>query len=382
MKYQLVILGQEKDRYFEEVSNAVSDCIQQLGLDPVKNYEALRAVQQSQISWLGVPVMLWCGGQEEPDKDEIEILKCFLKNCFPVFPIVDNLNSYSQFIPSILQHVNGQEWDKERITTDILQSFRLIRCMRQAFISYRRIETRSVAIQLFAELSKCGYQMFLDTASVESGVDFQEALWSRMTDTDLLIFLDSKDAISSRWVHDELSRAQSLGLGCLQLIWPEHLPTLGTELCEHFYLDYSNFRDRNASVDDQLSAETMSLLLPVVEKLRIRSLNSRRIRVVSDLINLINETSLNSIVNPYGTIEIHKENLCLANIIPFIGLPNAQSIQQYEKQYCNIDLSCTRVVYTGLGVDQEYNEHLTWLNSRHVLKTSQAELLQDWLEVL
>ena len=85
--------------------------------------------------------------------------------------------------------------------------------MRQTFISYRRTDSRRVAEDLFNELSQRKYTVFLDTASVESAVPFQDALWDRLADMDLLVLLDSPNALTSRWVNDELVQVNNLGLG-------------------------------------------------------------------------------------------------------------------------------------------------------------------------
>ncbi len=157
-------------------------------------------------------------------------MRDFLVRGFSLFPVVEDLTRYSRCVPPELLPINGQIWDLARVGSDIMRGFRLSRRWRQVFISYRRSESTGVAHQLFHELNERGFRVFLDTASVDGGADFQKALWSRMADVDLVILLDTPGALSSNWVYQELNRAHDLGMGVVQLIWPGHARTKGTEL--------------------------------------------------------------------------------------------------------------------------------------------------------
>ena len=118
-----------------------------------------------------------------------------------------------------MQSVNGIAWDDARLTGDILKAFGLTRELRQAFISYKRSDSAGIARQLAHILFDRGYQIFLDTASVERGVAFQDVLHDRLANIDLVILLDSPHALDSVWVHEELDMVNQLGLGVLQLAW-------------------------------------------------------------------------------------------------------------------------------------------------------------------
>lgn len=382
MKYQLIILGPKQNSFKELLVETLKEQLCDLGLDPQQDFEALNINKKECIDWRGIPVMVWFGGLMRPCQDEIDLLELFIKESFSVFPVVDDLKNYSKSVPPVLSSINGQVWNQDRLAANILQAFRLIRKMRQAFISYRRVETRAVAIQLFAEFSKRGYRMFLDTASVESGEDFQEALWGRMIDVDLLVFLDSPNALSSRWVYEELNRAQGLGLGCLQLVWPNHTPTSGTDFCDHYTLSKANFVDGQINAESCLNEETLASVLSAAEQTRIRSLSSRRRRIVQDLVDQARINNFEAIVHPVGVIELRRNNLCIAEVYPVVGVPNAEVVQQYETQHDRQKLSTTRIIYTGLGIHPEYAKHLEWLNRSHSLMTNQVDLLEDWLDTL
>jgi len=382
MKYQLIAVGPLRHEYADGLKNELLSDFRELGLDEKKYFEILDANQTEQINWDGTPVMVWFGGSGQEDDKDIELLNSFLESSFPVFPVVENLNHYADDVPSSLHRINGIEWDEARLAADILRAFRLSRKQRQAFISYRRAETRAVAVQLFAELSLHGYRAFLDTASVESGVDFQEALWGRMADVDLLIFLDSPNAVTSRWVYEELARAHDLGLGVLQLVWPNHSRTVGTEFCDFIQLSKSHFVNNLGNSQDYLADEFLAEVLIAAERTRIRSLNSRRVRVVSGFIDQARELDLDVALSPAGSIELYRNNQQIGIVFPVIGLPDASIVQQYEVNIANNPHAEKRIIYDGYGMEPEYSEHLEWLNNFLDLPTCQLDFVDDWVEKL
>lgn len=82
---------------------------------------------------------------------------------------------------------------------------------RLVFIRYRRDESRAVAEQLYHAFDQRAFDVFLDTHSVRGGSEFQSVLWDRMADADPLVLIDTPRALSSRWVREELARAQADG---------------------------------------------------------------------------------------------------------------------------------------------------------------------------
>jgi hypothetical protein len=214
--------------------------------------------------WDNTPAGVWFGGTETSDQADLDILEKLLQENLPVFPVIDKLDNYKQLVPASLHRINGHVWESAdpqvdpkggaTLVTNILGALWLTRLQRQAFISYKRDDTRGVAIQLFHALSQSGYQPFLDLWSIDSGVAFQDALWERMADIDLLIFLDSVHALSSRWVHEELARAHALGLGVLQLVWPNHRRTQDTEFSDWIPLEPADLRLWDRGEGPQVSA--------------------------------------------------------------------------------------------------------------------------------
>lgn len=360
IKYQLVILGQSRatrrDALLAEMKKRFAD----VGLDLDVHCEVLEGASKKP-EWEGFPVAVWFGDIGSADDAEIQIVEDFLVRGFSVFPVVDSLDNYKSKTPSPLHPINGQEFAVERIAADIMAGFRLARRFRQVFISYKRDESSSLANQLFHELTERGYRVFLDTVSVNAGVDFQKALWSRMADVDILVLIDSPKALTSEWVYKELLRADTLGMGVVQLIWPNHKKTSGTDFSAPIQLSIDDFQNRKADAHDTISSEKMREVLDTIEGQRIRSLNSRRTRLVEGILSNLNGRGVTLQVHPARHVDVMKGAEKLAQIVPFVGVPDSFSVYEHE---CGKEHDQTFVVYNGLGVDEQWASHLSWLNQK------------------
>jgi hypothetical protein len=315
------------------------------------------------------------------------VLRELLSVAAPVFPVVEDLNQYSKSVPSELHPINGKQWkgneDLPSLINDVLISLRLTRELRKAFISYRRIESSGLAVQLYSQMALQGYRPFLDTAVIPAGVDVQEFLWERMADVDSVVLLDSPKALQSKWVHEELARAHNLGLGVLQLIWPNHEPTPGTEFCDPLQLTPADFVNQIFDDTGTLTLDALRRVIAETERTRNRSLRMRRLAVVNNLVDQAKRKGLDSVVQPVGAIELHRQGSCVAKVIPVVGLPDALIIHRHEiGQPTAAEWGKVRVTYNGLGMSPGWDEHLSWLNNRERLSSTQVDKLEPWLNTL
>ena len=163
--------------------------------------------------------LYWGSSYSDAQYDgKIELTK--LANLGLVLPIVDNPENFRNFIPEALGEVNALIYDSNgslKLENYILAHFGLIEQNRKIFISYKRSDTTGVAIQLFDELTKLGYRPFLDAYSIGSGVNFQEYLKHELADSDVFVFLNSKDYYNSPYTTEEIECAQKLNLGIVQV---------------------------------------------------------------------------------------------------------------------------------------------------------------------
>ena len=137
---------------------------------------------------------MYFGSMGYASTDE-KLLKEIIQESLVILPIVDTLNQYAKQVPPSLAGINGVERDTSdelfvRDVSTLLEGFRLLRSERRLFISYRRDDSRSIAQQLYEELDRRRFDVFLDTNGVPPGRDFQSTLWHRLADSDVVVLLD------------------------------------------------------------------------------------------------------------------------------------------------------------------------------------------------
>jgi hypothetical protein len=368
-RYELVLLGPEKKAHAAAVEAKVGELFKAMGLEFGVDGRLLVG-GANEPDWSGFPVALWFGAAQPSDPSDLQLMRQFLDKGFTLFPVLSTLDGYSKKVPKELVPINGQTWDPVKTCTDVMKGFRLARATRQVFISYLRRESSGVAHQLFHELNERGFRVFLDTASVDAGVDFQRALWSRMADVDLVVLLDTENALSSTWVHAELNRAHDLGLGVVQLIWPNHQQTPGTELSFPVPLLISDFVNSTRDTQGTLVEARMANVIRVIESERIRSLSARRTRLVEGLLEYAGANGGALFVHPMKHVDVLRGGKKVAEVVPFVGVPDALALYQCEFRKTH---DPTVVIFNGLGVDVEWIEHLNWLNKHGLVRVHQVD---------
>ena len=191
-----------------------------------------------------------------------------------------------------------------------------------------------------------------------------------MADVDLILLLDTKNALNSTWVHQELNRAHDLGLGVVQLIWPNHHQTPGTELSFPIFLKESDFESKCFDKNGRLESAIIHQVVRSIESERIRSLSARRTRLVDGLQEYAGGNGASLYVHPAKNVDVLKSGQKIAEIVPFVGVPDSFALYQQELQKAH---DPTIIVYNGLGVDQDWAKHLKWLNDKGTVRVHQID---------
>ena len=386
-KYQLVLLGDRNSPRVQELQDAVASQVKSLGLNP-KNVISFQKPSDS-INWRLPIVGIWFATEVPANRQDIDTVNTLLNQGVGIFPALEDLTRFQQLVPSPLHQLNGLEWSRgaARLGSEVLRAFGLTRSQRSAFISYRRTDSRAVALQLFHALGEHGYRAFLDTASVDFGAQFQDVLWDRMADVDLLIFLDTPGALNSTWVNQELTRAHNLGMGILQIRWPDWKGFPGADLSFQFPLTPTDFsgepKDKNQlNPDSKLKLEILNSLMKTVEDVRMRSLGSRRARIVGEIVQGAKRSGMTTSVDPIGSITLHRNNQQVGKALPITGLPDSEEIFRSQDNLGQGG-NQVRILYDGLGVHQLREDYLAWLNiEMRNYQTLPISELKTWLKVL
>lgn len=263
----------------------------------------------------------------------------------------------------------------------------MARKQRRAFISYKRTDSSEAAASLFDQLNHSGYTVFLDTASVEKAATFQDVLNRRLSDMDVLLLLDSENIADSEWVEKEITHANHLGLGVMQIVWPGKSPLKSAQFSKEFQLKTGDFVCSN--MNGKLRDATLDKIYQELEGLRIQSLASRRRRIV-DVFTKKQTQKFDYVLQPTGAIEIlSKQNKKLMGVaFAQPGYPDGfmlyekygDFIKGYNAQKKLYNDSNVKVLYDGLGVQDEMFEHLEWLNEYlriHSLRLDQVRKTKD-----
>jgi hypothetical protein len=88
------------------------------------------------------------------------------------------------------------------------------------FISYRWEDAEAVAQQLFDELSREQFDVYLDRFRTNPGTNFLERIRFELADKACVLLLDSRNVGGSHWVRGEYAFARSYKLGLIALDLP------------------------------------------------------------------------------------------------------------------------------------------------------------------
>lgn len=380
-KYQLVVLGSRADLESDKIGEKLNDGFREFGLDPTTCLERIDEVHAGDVDWKAFPAAVWFG----TDKNDPEppILADLLRRGAPVFPLLETTDGYQNRVPDCLCPINGRSWDDDRVVGDLMSAFRLTRSQRQAFISYKRSDASVAAADIFDALSRRNYQVFLDAASVEAGVRFQDVLWDRLADIDLVVLLDTPNALNSTYVVEEITRIRRAGLGVVQVVWPGHAASPGVVGQTPIELDdLRDFENGDFGPLGSLKKSALDRIASEVEAVRIRSLGARRAKLVEEFI-LFARQQFDVDVQPAGPIFLRTQGAApdeppQAIAVPRVGLVDALSLHtilkellgyrddgQWEQLQDLDDLLNRRfvgVVYDGTDMEAGRMEHVAWLN--------------------
>src|SRR5690606_10977306 len=218
-KYQLILLGENEDLFnkvklelldrFDELK-LIQDLLKIITKDSIEDYTGAEPAY-----------VIYSGHKDKLDKKTEEILHSQKLDGNVILPVY--LDNFKNEMPDFLSNQNGLKFDDniKKICNLVLEGFELLRKNRKVFISYKRSESSNIAIQLYEVLEQNNFDVFLDTHSVDKGEDFQEELWHRMTDCDVILMLNTKEFLKSEWCNKELEKAHIKRIGIVHLIWPD-----------------------------------------------------------------------------------------------------------------------------------------------------------------
>lgn len=391
-KYQLILLGSdvaEKHKIVTKVFEKIKD----LGLSE----SILIIIESNNISeYLGnQPVFAVYFGDTNGNHKDLDVTQKLLKDGTMILPIFfgnPDEGAFSKEIPCILSNQNGMQFkdvELDRIANIILESFELLRNTRKIFISYRRNEATSIAIQLYEALEANNYDVFLDTHSIGKGDSFQDELWHRMIDCDVIVLLNTPKFLESHWCKEEFAEAGAKQIGIVQLVWPNHeIKNIdsGSHISYPMILKSHDFIENvfNDKDNSKLVDVIVEEIVQKVESVRARNLASRQDNLITEFRNIAEECGRMITVQPERFLT---EDLSLGKrviYIPTIGIPHSTSCQlaEIKHEFDNHENISIRLIYDDLRIRDKWLQHLDWLNSnlKKDIKTLKKQEFKSWLQ--
>lgn len=326
-------------------------------------------------------------GNDNGSFEDLAIVEKLIKDGTMILPVY--FNDFSKEIPEELKKQNGIQYDdnqRSRIANVVLQAFELLRNTRKVFISYKRSESTSIAIQMYEALESHHFDVFLDTHSIEKGETFQEELWHRMTDCDVILLLNTPGFLESHWCKEELAEAGSKQIGIVQLVWPNHAIESISHLSFPLKLDGADFVNTIYDNADKskLKNNIVEEIVQFVESVRARNLASRQDNLITEFMSIAKQCGRSITVQPerYLTEMISDKKIIY---IPTIGIPQSFNCQaadiqyEYDKKPQNTRI---RLIYDDLRIRDKWLKHLDWLNDnlKKDILTLKKQDFKTWLE--
>ncbi|NHE55791.1 toll/interleukin-1 receptor domain-containing protein [Cyclobacterium plantarum] len=385
-KYQIITLGSDVKQK-QEILNQINIEIENLDLPE----GFVKVIQASSIEteYIGnQPAFALYFGDVNGDFKDLNVTQNLLKDGTMILPIFyDEFNSE---IPSILSNQNAIQYKKSevnRIANIVLEAFELLRSTRKVFISYRRAESTSTAIQLYEAMEAKNFDVFLDTHSIQKGEPFQDELWHRMTDCDVIVLLNTPGFLESHWCKEEFAEAGAKQIGIVQLVWPNHKIKeieSSSQISYPIQLTEDNFVDKVIDHKAKLILPFLEKVIQEVESVRARNLAARQDNLITEFRNIAMKYNRIVTVQPEKFLTEDLPNGEHIIYVPTIGVPQSSSCQSAEikKELMGYKDVSIRLIYDDLRIRDKWLKHLEWLNDnfKKDIKTLKKQDFESWLQ--
>ena len=383
-KYQIIILG-SLTAIVEEITTLLYEKLGELNLQK-KFYQIIRDYEVDKIYKGNQPTFVLYFGSQNGKFEDIAIVERLLNEGNIVLPIF--FDSFKNEIPKILSNQNGlkyEQYQKDKIVSLILESFGNLRNTRKVFISYKRDESSSVAIQLYEALEKNNFDVFLDTHSIKQGEPFQDELWHRMTDCDVIVLLNTVKFLESEWCEKEIAEASVKQIGVLQLVWPNNKLASMAEVCFPRQMQSEDFIDGIFDNKDvsRLTDITLKSIIQKVESIRARNLAARQDNLITEFLNIARRNGKNVSIQPerFITEEIAENKRRI--FIPSVGIPQSIDYNQssvLKKEIKEYSVDEVYLIYDNVRIREKWLKHLEYLNEYLDVQTIKKQEFNLWLQ--
>lgn len=361
--YELAILGSPTAEERATLEATVKSMIKEFGLELDRDF-VIHDAQSVTKRDKGVSFSaVYFGGVNQTD---VAVAEQLIAASMPVIPTVSSSGDFGAHIPDSLQFANGlkRRANDEGLTelaSAALECIGLLRPQRRVFVSYRRTESRDAALQLHDLLTARGFDVFLDTHDIRPGEPFQEVLWHRLVDSDVMVMLDTPTYFESRWTRQEIGRARAKEIQVIRVIWPGHSPNKLMDMSETVYLDHKELVGEHGPI----VASTAEAIVCRVERIRSMSIAARYMSITGKF-----RADVERIGGSIEAIGAHRAIAVrlfdrIVWAYPVVGIPSAETLNDILNKARRAEQENAPVlVYDHVGIQTAWTEHLQWLDDQ------------------
>lgn len=363
--YELVLLGDAATELRQRLKTTIKDVVEDFGLQQGVDVSIVDGKPASDRDIYQATVAVFFAGFEGAvGPEDLDTAEELLRASVPVIPVTPRTAKFTEVVPEPLQRNNGVVLDDHDLTAlaaALLECLGLLRRQRRVFISYRRVESREAALQLHDLLGSRGFDAFLDTHDVRPGDPFQDVLWHRLCDSDVVVMLDTPTYFSSKWTRQELGRALAKEIHILRVVWPAHNGTSYIDLSDTIYIDQNELEGPRGP----LVEKTVMQIALAVEQLRSRSIAARHMSMTGKLRTEV--AKLGGIVNGVGAYRAISVTLFGDKqfwVYPVVGIPTADLFNDIALKAANARQGIPLLLYDASGIRETWVQHLRWLDEQ------------------
>ena len=315
-----------------------------------------------------------------------EMADALLRDSVSIIPVVPTISNYTDYVPNQLRPINGAECSNDIDETGIaalaLENLSLLRTERRLFISYKREDSTAIAEQIFDAMTDHGFDCFLDTKSVRPSSKFQDELWHRLADSDVVILLDSPNFRKSHWTVQELTQANATNVQILHLLWPSVSPDPTSSFSLFEQIHDTDFDNRNGTVEklSTLTNDRIAKIVRSVESLRARAIAARQTALIDSFADLLARRGISATLQPDRYLEVNFRSKRYA-FLPTVGVPSSERLHKLLIRLRKAGIKKNVFsLYDERGILEDWRAHLNWLSDHLPVKTVETGHVDSWID--
>tara|TARA_R110000796_G_scaffold88559_1_gene190561 strand:+ start:31536 stop:32675 length:1140 start_codon:yes stop_codon:yes gene_type:complete len=335
-----------------------------------------------------VPTMAVFFGSQATAVDT-DLVTELIEESIIIAPVVSDTSQVNTEVPPQLRHVNAAVLGTSnegiyRLTNLVLETFRLLRRERRLFISYKRTDSQPFADLLYDALDARGFDVFIDVRSVPPAEDFQSQLWHRLSDSDVIVLIDTLGFRASRWTVEELARANATNVQILHLLWPGQKEDPESSFSHFMKLTLRDFNWCIPWKGRWAKKELVTRICNEVERLRAPAIAARYRYLVDNFCDAARDEGLVPVVQMEGWISLDvRPDLTLA-VVPAVGVPTSDRINDVFEAITDPSVGTREIwmIYDNRGILSKWLSHLDWLDSHLPIRAVQMSKAPERLKLV